>query len=109
MLTKKEVYAQVNFIHTRINKLIEAWIFKDRPEYDMEYVLAYNEHVENHQLMIPTLGNLVTHEIDSAPVSDAVKHVYNDLCWNKEGDFEYPASEKVWEIISFTQKIMERL
>ena len=108
MLSKKDVYTQVNILHERLHKLIEEWIFKDRPEYDLEYVLAYNEHVENNQLMIPTLGNLVTHEIDSAPVSDAVKHVYNDLCWN-EGDFEYPASEKVWEIIFFTQKIMEKL
>lgn len=109
MLTKKEVYDQVNFIHARINKLIESWIFKDRPEHDMNYVLAYNEHVVNNQLMIPTLGNLVTREIETSQISDAVKHVYNDLCWNKEGDFEYPTSEKVWEIISFTQKITERL
>jgi len=109
MLSQKDVYTQVNILHERLHKLIGEWIFKDRPEYDLEYVLAYNEHVENHRLMIPTLGNLVTREIETSQISDDVKQVYKNLCWNKEGDFEYPASEKVWEIISFTQKIMERL
>lgn len=82
---------------------------KEKPEYDVNYVLAYNEHMTNNKLMVPTLENLVTHEINSAPVSDVVKQVYKNLCWSKDGSFEYPASEKVYEIIFFTQKIMERL
>lgn len=99
MLSKREVYRQVNIIHERIHQLIIK-VISGEDEYNMNYVLAYNEHVENHKLMLPTYGNLITREIDNSPVNAIVKKVYDEICWNAEGNFEYPASEQVWEIIS---------
>lgn len=98
MLSKRDVYNQVNIIHVRIQHLIND-MMSGKDKYNMAYVLAYNEHVENHKLLIPTFGNLIIREINNAPVNTAVKTAYEKLCWNEE-EFEYPASEQVWDIIS---------
>lgn len=99
MLSKRDVYNQVNIIHKRIHHLNNKMV-KGEDEYNMNYVLAYNEHVENNKLMLPTYGNLIPRVIDNSPVNAIVKKVYGEICWNAEGNFEYPASEQVWEIIS---------